>query len=171
MDSIIGSRRFPGHRPRRSVRRRSLFAVVSLLASFALLAPRPLTGLAAAGDLDPTYGDGGRATTSFGGQEMVQALAIQSDGKLVAGGEQGGVLEQPIGRAYPYAVNFALARYEDDGSLDPTFGDGGRVVTRFPGVRAELRALAIQPDGAVVVAGADSLGAGPGFALVRFQGR
>src|SRR5262245_721285 len=71
----------------------------------------------AAGDLDPTFGNGGKVITDFANgsgfnSDGASAVAVQSDGKIVvAGGSDG---------------DFALARYTSAGFLDPTFGSGGR---------------------------------------------
>src|SRR6185295_18411743 len=66
---------------------------------------------AAAGDLDPTYGNGGKVTTDFQGGtlEIISHTAVQVDGKLVVVGGS------------------ILARYKLNGSLDPAFGSGGKV--------------------------------------------
>jgi uncharacterized delta-60 repeat protein len=89
------------------------------------------------GDLDGTFGHDGRVTTSFGARRCVvaDAVAIQSDGKIVAAGIQG------------CRGSFALARYLPNGTLDRSFGGDGKVVTRFrSGKRyAESFAVAIQP--------------------------
>jgi uncharacterized delta-60 repeat protein len=93
-----------------------------------------------AGDLDSSFSYDGRVTTDFiGGNERAQAVAIQSDGKIVAAGYYG-------------TAEFALARYNENGTPDSTFTSDGRVVTDFGGYdRAE--AVAIQSDGKIVVAG------------------
>ena len=73
------------------------------------------------GSLDAGFGTGGKVTTSFGNQtDRAYAVLIQSDNRIVVGGEttQGAS-----------GVDFALARYLSDGSLDASFGTGGRVVT------------------------------------------
>jgi uncharacterized delta-60 repeat protein len=67
-----------------------------------------------------------------------EAVAIQPDGKVVVAGSSDG--------------DFALARYEPDGSLDQGFGNEGRVLTDLGGAE-RAQAVAIQPDGAIVVAG------------------
>ena len=100
------------------------------------------------GSLDATFGVGGKVTTDFSGlNESAGALAIQSDGKIVAAGyvvQTGGP---------PYNTDFALARFNADGSLDTTFGFDGKVTTDFVGRHDAVRALAIQSDGRIVAAG------------------
>ena len=93
------------------------------------------------GSLDSSFGTGGMVTTDFGVDgEAVNGLAIQPDGKIVAAGEAGGVL--------------ALARYNPDGSLDPTFGGGGVPGTVESDVIAGgQEGVALQPDGKIIVAG------------------
>jgi uncharacterized delta-60 repeat protein len=110
-----------------------------------LVSPSPLAtapAQAAPGDLDPTFGVAGMQTTDLGGSEDAAAAAIQQDGKIVvAGGSFRG------GRD-----DFALARYNPDGSLDASFSGDGKVVTDFGGSQS-ARDLALQPDGKLVVAG------------------
>ena len=65
------------------------------------------------GNLDTTFGGSGVVTTAIGNYAGAVSLAIQPDGKAVAGGWSNG------------GPSFALARYNDDGSLDPSFGEGG----------------------------------------------
>ena len=94
------------------------------------------------GSLDSTFGTGGVVTTDFGNDwEGVQGLAIQPDGKIVAVGTTGGIV--------------ALARYSPDGSLDPAFGSAstpGTVQSDVIG-GGGAQAVALQPDGKIVVAG------------------
>jgi uncharacterized delta-60 repeat protein len=106
------------------------------------------------GSLDLTFGGStGKVTTDFGGpDDLVSALVIQPDGKLVAAGRS--------------LDNFALARYNPNGSLDLTFGTGGKVTTDFGGPDDLVSALVIQPDGKLVAAGVSSAN----FALARYQG-
>jgi uncharacterized delta-60 repeat protein len=98
------------------------------------------------GSVDSGFGNGGRVTTDFGANraDAATAVVIQADGKIIAGGftlnNQG-------------APEFALARYNADGSLDSTFGTGGLVITIFSGGGANLNALALQPDGEIVAVG------------------
>jgi uncharacterized delta-60 repeat protein len=114
---------------------------------------------AKAGDLDPTFGTGGKVTTDFaGGLDETLALAVQG-GKLVAAGRA----------ATETNDDFALARYNADGSLDPTFGTGGRVTTDFAGFTDQAYALAVQADGKLVTAGLAFGAAGFDFGLVRYN--
>ncbi|MDQ1568087.1 MAG: hypothetical protein QOF96_2967 [Actinomycetota bacterium] len=104
------------------------------------------------GDLDPSFGVGGVSTTNFGGESYDEpyAVALQPDGRIVLGGTSntGGGIGRIMG-----ADNLALARYLPNGLLDPTFGDGGKVVVDAGSMIESIRALALQPDGAIVAAG------------------
>src|SRR5262249_46861010 len=115
------------------------------------------------GSLDTTFGSGGTLTTDFSGRDdEPYALAIQSDGKIVAAGRttttSGTVLS-----------DFALARYNSDGSLDMTFATGGKVTTTFPSpFPGGAYALALQPDGKIVAAGGGFL-VESGIRLARYN--
>jgi uncharacterized delta-60 repeat protein len=96
------------------------------------------------GTLDNSFGSGGKVNTTFPGQQSaINAVALQPDGKIVG-----------VGITYPgTSREFALARYNTDGSLDTTFGSGGTVETDFFGQDDRILAVDIQPDGKLVVAG------------------
>jgi uncharacterized delta-60 repeat protein len=122
--------------------------------------------LAEAGDLDLTFGGfglhglvgiGGTQLTDVGpGDDVAYAVAIQPDGKIVLTGFTGS------GNS-----NFALVRYNADGTVDETFGgDDGIITTDFGGKSDQATALAIQPDGKIVVAGCS--GNGNDFAVARY---
>ena len=99
------------------------------------------------GVLDATFGTGGLVTTDFGGDELANAVAIQPDGRIVAAGWN-------VLAGFPnFPDNFVLARYTTDGVLDPTFGSGGRVTTDFGGRYDRAHAMAIYPDGRIIVVG------------------
>jgi uncharacterized delta-60 repeat protein len=124
---------------------------------------RPL--LAAPGQLDPAFGGDGTVTTNFTrGLDDASSVAIQADGKLVVAGTA-----NYRGRN----ARFALARYEQDGSLDTSFGGDGKVITNFTPRWDGAFALAVQSDGRIVAAG-EAGGAGPAegrtskFALARY---
>jgi uncharacterized delta-60 repeat protein len=104
------------------------------------------------GDLDPTFGTGGTVTTDLGGFEQAFSVTVDSEERILVAGTSG-------------FERFALARYNPDGSLDPTFGDGGTVLTRFPAKRVAAHSVAIRPGGGIVAAGAS----GWRFALARYE--
>ncbi len=119
----------------------------------------PTSALAAPGALDSTFGTGGKVTTDFGGLfDWANALVRQPDGKLVIAGYS----------SAGDADNFALARYNPNGSLDPAFGTGGKVITDFGGSVNEALAMVLQPDGKLVAAGYTQA-AGDDFALARYN--
>jgi uncharacterized delta-60 repeat protein len=116
--------------------------------------------------LDPGFGEEGEVVTTFGGGfDEVSDVAVQSDGKIVVVGQAESGTNTNL-----YAI--ALARYKADGTLDPTFGNSGKVLASYPEGTAEGRALAIQPDGKIVVVGERIDGADPtkrpGTLITRF---
>jgi uncharacterized delta-60 repeat protein len=120
-----------------------------LLAPAVTLALLALAGIAhaAPGGLDPSFGSGGRVVTDFNlSTDIANAIALQADGKLVV-----------VGTTYTnndYSdEDFAIARYNPDGSLDTSFGTNGRVTTDFPGLAAVASSVLVQPDGKILVAG------------------
>jgi uncharacterized delta-60 repeat protein len=107
------------------------------------------------GSLDPSFDGDGKVVTDFfvESTDVAQAVAIQGDGKIVVAG---GV----------YSRLFALARYNPDGSLDPSFhGDGKRSLTSF----GRAFDVAIQGNGKIVAAGQPRSGHGEDFHLARFK--
>ena len=117
---------------------------------------------AAPGQLDPSFGAGGTVVTEFpSSYSGARAVAVQADGGIVAAG-------------FAHTNNsiisdFALTRYDASGALDPTFGTGGRVRTDFGGRFDEALAVAVQPDGRVVVAGNSSDANGSDMAVARYN--
>ena len=126
----------------------------SLMLGIAAGAPR---AYAADGDLDPTFGHGGKVTTVFPGGSHGTAVAIQADGKIVAVGQAAGSTG---------TGEFAVARYLRNGALDASFGGDGIVTTPIRGGNDEARSVAIQDDGRIVVAGTDG---GERFAVARYR--
>ncbi len=113
------------------------------------------------GMLDPAFGSGGVVTTQLpGGDALGQAIAAQSDGRLVVVGQ--------VNRPGGSSSVFGVARYRPSGKLDPTFGRLGIVTTGF-GKRmyASANGVVIQPNGRVIAAG----GTGSSFALARYLAR
>jgi uncharacterized delta-60 repeat protein len=135
---------------------------VALLGSIGVSGAWPGAALAAAGDLDPTFGRGGKVTTSFSVNDHANAMAIQADGKIVLAGAAGGAAGGP-GQLF-------VSRLNHDGSLDPSFGSGGMARTSFGGFDDFARAVAIQTDGKIVAAGHSELINGRSrFVLARFN--
>jgi len=104
------------------------------------------------GSLDATFGTGGTVTTSFGASDTAAAMVRQPDGAIAVAGA---TRLPPTGNPLLSVVEqVQLLRFLADGSLDATFGVGGRVVTAFDGFATSRGgALALQPDGALVVGG------------------
>jgi uncharacterized delta-60 repeat protein len=136
------------------------------------------------GSLDTTYGQTtvngvtmpgtGTVVTGFGGDDTPIAVIIQPDGKALVAGTSA-----VIGN--PSASRFALARYNPDGSLDTTFGNGGRVLTSFgapnpnapPGAAPPFadvaEAMLLLPNGQIVVAGHSNALGTQDFALAQYN--
>lgn len=113
------------------------------------------------GSLDTTFNTTGKVTTAIGASDdKVSAVAIQSDGKIVAAGWifNGGA-----------DFDFAVVRYNPDGSLDTTFDTDGKVTTAIGTGDDQAAAVAIQSDGKIVVAGHAFNGANYDFAVVRYN--
>ncbi|HEX2621423.1 MAG TPA: hypothetical protein VHL11_14790, partial [Phototrophicaceae bacterium] len=112
------------------------------------------------GTLDPLFGSGGKVNTEISSDlEHGEALAIQTDGKIIlAGTSFDGTNE-----------GFALVRYDTGGIPDPAFGTGGKVTTDFNIDVNGGNAVAIQPDGKIVVAGFTGTAGNTDFALARYD--
>lgn len=98
-------------------------------------------------------------STSWYG-DSASALAIQADGKIVVAGTESHVLVPP-GQEPIHWYTFAVARLNPDGSLDATLGGDGKVATNING---QARAVALQADGKIVLAGGN-----PDFVFARFH--
>ena len=134
---------------------RGAFVIGVALCFFAAI---PLAAQAAAGDLDPTFGVGGKVTTAIGaGDDTAYGIAVQSDGKIVAAGACSGPTFGPS--------DFCLARYNSDGSLDTSLDADGKVTTDFGTGSDFARAVVVQSDGKIVAAGA----CGVEFCLARYN--
>ncbi len=96
-----------------------------------------LARLLKAGEPDPDFDNDGKLTLGLGGDEYGRAVVVQPDFKLVV-----------LGYRYDTKESF-LVRYLTTGTLDGTFGSGGKVIIPAD----DLTALALQTDGKLVVAG------------------
>src|SRR6476659_4779399 len=105
------------------------------------------------GQLDTAFGSGGLASTGFVGGEGLQGVALQPDGKIIWVGSQ----NTPGFPAFG-TFSFAVARFNANGTLDASFGTGGRDSVEFfappmQGAQEFARAVLVQPDGKILVAG------------------
>ena len=98
------------------------------------------------GNLDANFAKGGRVLTAFGKYNSdAKGVVVQPDGKIIAAGD-----------AYNYNSSysqFALVRYNRDGSLDDTFGSKGKVTSRFLGIQLFFHDMALQAEGKMTIAG------------------
>ena len=116
------------------------------------------------GSLDSTFGTGGLVVTSLGQSDAWTGAVAEADGKIVLGGYTLDGVSSSSG------YDFALARYNTDGSLDTTFGTGGVVVTDFASGDDVIRGLAVLPDGSIVAAGDEVDGSGHRtFGLAKYH--
>jgi uncharacterized delta-60 repeat protein len=109
-------------------------------------------GFAGTGALFPGY---------KGTARLAYAVQVQKDGRVVAAGY---VNDDVTG-----VTDFAVARFDTDGSLDASFGGDGMVTTDFEG-GDYARAIALQPDGKIVVAGSTEGSTPDDFAIARYEG-
>lgn len=113
------------------------------------------------GSLDRSFGAGGKVTTDFGGLDACTALALQTDGKIVAAG-----YSEPFTTG---EIGIALARYKQDGRLDRSFDRDGKLVTILGG-DTEAGGVAFQKDGKLVVAGDVTVTGSPtAFLVARYS--
>jgi uncharacterized delta-60 repeat protein len=102
-----------------------------------------LTRFNSNGTLDPSFGGTGIVITDLGGAESADNLVIQPDGKILVEGTTSG----------SGSTDFLLVRYNSDGSLDTSFGSGGKIVTDYGNSADTSTGIALQTDGKVIVSG------------------
>jgi uncharacterized delta-60 repeat protein len=113
------------------------------------------------GALDPSFGKNGKLTTDFGSSvdDAATAVAIQPDGEIVVAGHSNA----------SGSSDFALARYTTSGTLDTSLGTGGMVLTDFGSASRDFAtAMAIEPNGKIIVAGYSNAHGTDDFALARY---
>jgi len=111
------------------------------------------------GSVDAGYdGEGALFPGWHGEGRLAYGVAVQKDGRVIAAGT---IQDENSGE-----VNYAVARYDTEGANDTSFGEDGMVTTDFEGSKNGARAIALQPDGKIVVAG----GSEEGFGVVRYEG-
>jgi uncharacterized delta-60 repeat protein len=113
------------------------------------------------GTLDTSFNGTGKVTTSFNSfRDDANSVTIQPDGKIVAAG---------FSQRFSFGdIDFAIARYNPDGTLDTSFNGSGKVTTPVSGGADSAQGVAIQPDGKIVAAGYSS-GSNTSFAAVRYD--
>jgi uncharacterized delta-60 repeat protein len=94
------------------------------------------------GSLDETFGQDGKAIIDLGGSDNGLAVALQPDGKIIVAG----------GTLFGAALDFGVTRLQQNGSVDTTFGKGGKSIVDF-GQNEIATAIALQPDGKIILAG------------------
>jgi uncharacterized delta-60 repeat protein/uncharacterized repeat protein (TIGR01451 family) len=133
---------------------------LTLLGAVALVVAIANPAAAPPGDLDTTFDGDGQVTTNFAAATAeTRGLAIQGDGKIVAAGRVDGSGTR----------DFALARYNSDGSLDTTLDGDGKVTTDFDAGLDFGYAVAIQADGKIVAAGYADVSGTRDFAVARYN--
>ncbi|MBC7912084.1 MAG: hypothetical protein H7Y30_16370 [Pyrinomonadaceae bacterium] len=122
--------------PRRSLALTGLIISVLLLCS---------SQARATGTLDPAFGTGGKVTSHFGGGDIGDTVLVQPDGKIIV-----------VGTSYPHSgsgPDFAVARYNTNGSFDTSFGFGGAVLIHIPSLGNVAQSAVLQPDGKILIVG------------------
>jgi len=121
------------------------------------------------GTLDTSFGNGGMVTTNVSNNDYANAIAIQSDGKILLAGGVSGVTNNPN------SFDFGIVRYNADGSLDPSFGYGGIVITniytdQFSVKSSEsISSIAIQADSKILASGCSTYGGATSIYIARYD--
>lgn len=115
------------------------------------------------GALDNSFGVNGVVTTDIQTfHDDVSEAVMQDDGKIVVTGRSG--------VNFASSSEFAVVRYNSDGSLDTSFGGDGKVTTSIGTNEDDANALTLQSDGKIIVAGGTDNGPDNDFAVVRYNG-
>lgn len=119
-----------------------------------------IKSMAQDGSLDLSFSGDGKATTAIGTfDDEARAMAIQSDGKILV-----------AGHSYQNGnYDFAVVRYNTDGSLDTTFNVDGLLTTPIASGDEKAKAIALQTDGKIIVAGYTYNGSVDAIAVVRYN--
>jgi len=112
------------------------------------------------GSFDTNFGNNGWTTLDFGtANDVANALGIQSDGKIVVGGET----------QSSSVYKFLVARYDTTGNLDNTFSSDGMDTLSFAGPDNRCKTLVIQPNGKIIAAGNGHNGTDTDLGFVRYN--
>lgn len=112
------------------------------------------------GTLDTTFGVNGLARTAFSALESTpNSIAVQTDGKIVLAGYT----------ITSYAQDFALSRFNSNGTIDTTFGNNGKVITTVDFTDSDaISKILIEPDGKITAVGDTSFTNNPYTAMTRY---
>lgn len=112
------------------------------------------------GSIDTSFGANGVATVQVGFSDVCESVVLQPDGKILVGGWSW--LADPY---YDDNLNFSLARFNSDGTLDTSFESGGIMMLDFAGQRDYLFDMKLRDDGVIVAAGFTEAGNQTGLAV------
>ncbi len=111
------------------------------------------------GTLDAAFnGNTGRRVINLGGDDQAFDVLIQPDGMIVVAGQGGGA-----------PIDFAVARMKSDGTPDNSFSTDGQNTYALGNVDI-ARAVGLQSDGTLVVAGYSNNGGTNDFTVIRVNG-
>lgn len=119
----------------------------------------PTTSNGPDGTLDDTFGNGGIATISFGTNDYCYDAVITNEGKILTVG-----YTNVNGHN-----NFAIARFNTNGTPDNSFGNNGKTTTAIGTVNDEAYSVTLSSKGKIVVAGYSNMSGTKRFALVRYN--
>jgi len=109
-----------------------------------------------------SFGNNGVITTAVGTwTDKANSIALQADGKIILGGDYRNTESD--------SRDFALVRYNANGSLDGSFGDGGKVATELGGDFDIIESVAVLPNGKILAGGYIQENSSSKFALVRYN--
>jgi uncharacterized delta-60 repeat protein len=127
-----------------------------------------VVGLQPDGSPDPAFGQNGQALLDFGdGQQITTDVAVLNDGKILLAGWSG--TTHVTASAIVNDHDLVLVRLNPDGSVDSTFGSGGRVTLDLGGANDYIADVAVLPDGKIVAAGGSNLDGDFDVVFARFD--
>lgn len=111
------------------------------------------------GSIDSSFGNNGIVLTNLNGGDQINAMALQTDGKILAAGRV---------RNAAWYDSSAIVRYTSNGTIDSSFGVNGRSIHMI-GIDAGVESIALQSDGKIVIAGGSNNGSLTTFYVARFN--
>jgi uncharacterized delta-60 repeat protein len=117
------------------------------------------------GTLDNSFGTNGRAT--YRGVGTREGIVVQNDGKIIVAGTNQAA---PLSGQTDRPTNFAITRYNSNGTLDNTFGDNGNIISDLS-IAVKFGGIKLQSDGSIVLVGGTGLPSDPltsDFIIARY---